>query len=547
MDFEKIALKYAAAGLHVLPLVPGQKNPACKNGVHDATTDTETISMWAKRWPRANIGIHPGPAGYLILDWDTKGPDGKRGTHPNGLDTLDDLKPFHPGLEDGKWIVATPTGGFHYYFTAPEGFDIGSPVDVLRGLDLRHNGTFCVAPPSVHPEGGTYRWLKREGDSPPVLPPALAELLSTAKSQTKRAERADFGDEDEPIHARHAVLIKIGGSLRARGLDKSAIKAALMDINERRCAPEPLSEKEIDRIVNSNMKLTPSIDYAKEEAKKRLGIEDDKVAGKKLPQLRTASGIRPVAVRWLMPGYFAIGKYNLLWGMEGRGKSYLTIGMAAAVSNGLPLPGQTELESAATGPGSVVFLAYEDDPADTIIPRLIKCGADLDKVFVMHHEDNTITSKDIEGLTAKLESIPDLRMVVIDPLTSYAAGISDISETDIRTVVDPLIRLAAGKDFAIIGVKHANKRSDVSVFDRTAGGRAWTGAARVAVLAGHDNEAENEQHHTYGGFLATKGNLSGVFRPQRYEIHDGVFEFTGDDPGLTADRLFPKKEKKEKD
>src|SRR5260221_12533215 len=72
------ALAYAAQGIPVFPLAPGMKVPAISKdeggrGFHDATTDTERIRRWWKRWPRANIGIPTGSAsGWVVIDIDPR-------------------------------------------------------------------------------------------------------------------------------------------------------------------------------------------------------------------------------------------------------------------------------------------------------------------------------------------------------------------------------------------------------------------------------------------------------------------------------------------
>ncbi len=538
-------------GLHVLPLsgkipcIPSEKKGGIGKGVWDATTDLATIERWIKEYPNANIGVHPGPSGLVVLDFDTKDDNGVRGARPNGLDTLEELRMLIPEIDDA-WIVETPSGGFHYYFSAPEGLDLKNPVRIMRGLDIRFNGTFVVAPPSTHPEfpGVLYKWLKKVGDRPPVIPNAILERLKIATVERRQSAKADIAS-GEPIHERHTGLHAIGVRYRKTGLQYDELYALLSLINQKRCAPEPLPDSEIVRLCETLDGYDAKDNYVNDAVASAGTFERSTSAnnGKKKPKFRNASSIKPMPVEWLMPGFFATAKFNLLWGMEGRGKSYLTIGMAAAISRGRPLPGVTELEAAAKGPGSVVFLAYEDDPSDTLVPRLMKCGADLSRIHIMHYEDGQISNKDIDGLALSLAEIPDLRMVVIDPITSFSAGVSDTDETSVRTVVDPLIRLAFGKPYAIIGVKHSNKKSDAAIADRTSGARAWTGAARCVVLAGHDNEKEQEQFHTFGGAIATKANLAGRYEPLAYEIKDGVFKFMGTDPTLTPERLFPAKSK----
>jgi hypothetical protein len=551
LDFVRYALKYAAVNLHVLPLAAKTKIPAISKenggkGVWDATTSTGQIEAWGKKYPNANIGLFPGRSGLIGLDFDKKS---------GGLETLEELRMMHPELDaDDVWVVATPSGGWHYYFSVPAGVDVttvGNPVGLMPGFDIRNDSTYTVLPPSVHPDGGTYTWSRKQVDWPSELPQALLTRILTARA-AQPAKNRELLDSDEPIHERHGTLMSIGGGMRGVGHDGPTIKAALMSINERRCQPAPLPESEIDRMVENLMSKPANVELVS-YAMKKFGLAEDPQfnrvdpnKGRIKPTFRRGNTIKPVEVEWLIPGYFPRGKCSLLWGFEGRAKSYMLIGLAALITQGKPLPYQSELDAAAQGPGDVAFLAYEDDPSDTIVPRLIKCGADMNRVHIMHYSDNLISYKEIEGLSAALDEIPGLRMVGIDPLTSFGAGLSDVDEQSVRAVMDPLNRMAFGKKYAIIGVKHANKKSNAAVADRTAGGRAWTAVARSAVLCGHDNEKQQERYHTYGGLIPTKGNLAGQHMPLAFEIVDGRFTFTGEDPTLTAERLFPLPPKKDK-
>ncbi len=80
----KTALRYAAIGWPVLPLVPNRKVPATAHGVHDATTDAERIRKWWTDNPAYNLGIAAGKeSGLVVFDVDPRN---------GGLDGWDDWK-----------------------------------------------------------------------------------------------------------------------------------------------------------------------------------------------------------------------------------------------------------------------------------------------------------------------------------------------------------------------------------------------------------------------------------------------------------------------
>lgn len=145
------ALDYARNRFPVFPISPGKKTPLTEHGFKDATLDKKQIRAWWKRWPDANIGIATGSVSSLfVLDVDVKpGKDGEK--------TLRSLINGHNTLPPTR-VCRTPSGGRHIYFLLPKGKIIKSGTDVYGpGLDVRAEGGYVVAPPSVI-EGRTYAW-----------------------------------------------------------------------------------------------------------------------------------------------------------------------------------------------------------------------------------------------------------------------------------------------------------------------------------------------------------------------------------------------------
>jgi putative DNA primase/helicase len=240
--FHQAALYYARRGWPVLPLKPGEKLPLTEHGYKDASTDERTIQTWWTRWPDANIGVATGAAsGLAVLDVDPRN---------GGNESLQALTSQHGPLP------ATPTvwtggGGFHYYFTVPQGVSIRTRK-VAPGVELKAEGGYVVAPPSAHPSGRPYRWLP--GHSPKDLKPAPIPdwLLETPQEAPSEAE----GDQVVPEGRRHDFLVRLAGKLRAAGFGVEAIEAALIAENIRRCRP-PLPEREVRAIARSMANYPP--------------------------------------------------------------------------------------------------------------------------------------------------------------------------------------------------------------------------------------------------------------------------------------------------
>jgi RecA-family ATPase len=135
------ALSYAAKGYLVFPCKPREKVPATKHGLKDATRDERTLREWWSENPEYNVAIRTGKESNLVvLDIDE-----------GGEETLADR-----GLGVGTAVVITGKG-FHAYYEHP-GFKVGNKVKFLPGLDLKGDGGYVIAPPSIHPSGKVYEW-----------------------------------------------------------------------------------------------------------------------------------------------------------------------------------------------------------------------------------------------------------------------------------------------------------------------------------------------------------------------------------------------------
>lgn len=143
-DLLEYALQYAGRGWHVFPCKPRDKTPLTRTGFKSATTDPKQIHRWWSKWPDANIGIATGEkSGLLVVDIDSA----------QGIGALREIV--------GCALASTPvveTGrGWHLYFAMPAE-RLRCSSDKARGLDIRANGGYVLAPPSVHPTGAVYRW-----------------------------------------------------------------------------------------------------------------------------------------------------------------------------------------------------------------------------------------------------------------------------------------------------------------------------------------------------------------------------------------------------
>jgi putative DNA primase/helicase len=175
--------------------------------------------------------------------------------------------------------------------------------------------------------------------------------------------------------------------------------------------------------------------------------------------MRNAAEVIIEPVTWLWPGRIAVGKLAMIGGEPGTGKSQVAIAIAAAVTTGARWPCCDD----AAPVGGVIILATEDDLADTIAPRLIAAGADLAcvrTVTAVHDPDapGRRRALDLAADLARLEDAldlrPDVRLIVIDPITSYMGRVDSHRTTDVRSVLEPLAEMAARRRVAILAITH---------------------------------------------------------------------------------------------
>ena len=160
-DMKGAALAYAKRGWPVFPCKT-DKSPYTEHGVLEATVDPEQIEEWWTRHPGANIGLHAGEAGFVILDYD---PGSDKGEVANALGE-------EPPVT--QLIARTPRGGTHEYYFRPDGADLvaSTTAPFAEHVDVRSFHGYVLLPPS-RTKDGAYVWESEE--KPATASPALLD------------------------------------------------------------------------------------------------------------------------------------------------------------------------------------------------------------------------------------------------------------------------------------------------------------------------------------------------------------------------------------
>lgn len=212
------ARRYADHGWHIFPCRPGDKIPATAHGCRDATNELGQVDAWWQADPTRNIGLATGAAsGVYVIDMD--------GT--DGIEAFLALADEHGGypLAPRPLMQQTPSGGMHAFYAAPAEIR-NSAGKLAESVDVRGDGGYVLLPPSVHPNGGRYRWTVT--GEPPAMPGWLLALLRKRPKQAppppvSDAERADRYTQ-AAIDAEIAAVASCGQGSRNDTLYRAAFK-----------------------------------------------------------------------------------------------------------------------------------------------------------------------------------------------------------------------------------------------------------------------------------------------------------------------------------
>ena len=175
------------------------------------------------------------------------------------------------------------------------------------------------------------------------------------------------------------------------------------------------------------------------------------------------SGVELTPVEWLWKPYLPFGKLSVLQGNPGEGKTYFAMHLAAACTNGKLLPNMERME-----PFNVIYQTAEDGLGDTVKPRLIEAGADLDRVLVIDDSEVHLTLSDERIEKAIVEN--NARLVIIDPIQAYLGADVDMNRAnEVRPIFMRLGQVAQRTGCAILLIGHLNKAAGMQSLQRGLG------------------------------------------------------------------------------
>jgi len=470
--------------------------------------------------PKAPAGRRTQRAG----DWTPK-------TYPTANAALAELRK-RQGRESAKWTYRDANGqpvGVVVRWDKPSGKDV-------RPISRQGDGWRIGAMPDPRPLYNLPAILKAnrnrmvfvvEGEKCVDALAGMGLLATTSAGGSKAAAKTDwtplagrtvwivpdFDDAGEAYAQDVARLCHQAGAREVKVLDWSNILPG-RELPSGYDLADAVAECDAD--PKALAELCARIDRAAEQTKP-WRPDPTKKPG---PVVVCMADVQPEPIRWLWPGRVPLGRITLLAGRQGIGKSLVSVDMAGRVSTGSPWPDGEDCRR-----GSVLVLAAEDDPADTIRPRLDAARADPSRVYLLQAVrrieegkpfELAVTLADVGDIEEAVQQLPDCRLLIVDPIGSYLGSRTDgNAENQVRGVLQPLADLARRHGFACLIVVHRRKAPGVVADDTVLGSRAFTALARAVWHVCHDPANKDRRL-----FLPGKMNLAGDVEGLSFTIGD---------------------------
>ena len=465
-----MALRYAARGWPVFPChTPTAhgcscrrgdcarigKHPRTQHGLSDATTDEATIRRWWSMWPDANVAIRTGAvSGLVVLDDDS---------YKGGDESLSDLeRTYQPLPETAQQL--TGGGGVQFLFMHP-GTHVKNGVESLgTGLDIRGDGGYVIAPPSLHESGKHYAWEMTHDPDETALAPLPPWLLALCQETTRRD--APSAGEPIPQGRRNQTLFQHGCSFRARGCTEAVILAALREMNATQCHP-PLPDDEVCTVAHSCAQYQagqappgaspPPDGQARQEPQaspEPLSFLPALLSFQELLTLELPD--RKRYVEWLPERGLV-----MVYGPRGAGKTMFMLGLATALTTG-----EAFLKWQVSHTTGVLYVDGEMPISELRDRTVALAGAAIpqglhfltgEMVYERLHVDLTLTGADARSaIEAVLDAHTDMKIVILDNISCLFSGISEDKKQDWEPTSAWLVRLRH-RGITVVLVHHAGK------------------------------------------------------------------------------------------
>jgi len=425
-DLLTAALSYQRQGFSVISIQPREKKPLVHwEPYQKQRTTEEEIKVWWSKWPDANVGIVTGAISSLVVI---------------DLDTLDAKNKLKETVSDFDFttVPRSRTGkGWQLFFKHP-GVPIPNRAGIIPGLDVRGDGGYVVAPPSIHPNGKQYRWeLPIEGKLP-ALPLELFKLISSPAANSGNGYRERFDTSRAlagvPTGQRDETLFKLACKLRGADVPLDMAESLILEA-ARNCEP-PFSDKiALEKVERAYRKYEPKGDVGRSAP-----------SGFSLIQAIDLVATEEPDTDWLWDGILPAGGLGLLVAKPKVGKTTLAFNLALAVAGGNDFLGRKTKQSA------VVYLALEEKRSE--IRKKLKAAGETPDRISFHF--GSAPEKAIRKVRTLIQNTK-AGLLVVDVLQKLCR-VKDLNDyAQVTNTLEPLMATAREENCHILLTHHAGK------------------------------------------------------------------------------------------
>jgi len=395
----------------------------------------------------------------------------------------------------------TQSGGQHIVFAYDPDFK-QSAGKLGAGLDTRSDGGYIVAAPSQI-EGRSYRWVGDFKKQPAAPPQAILDKLrATSTSLNGHGKRSTEEWQQVaggvPQGSRQEELPRMVGLYYSKFAP--ALARQQSHLWGTACTP-PLTPQEIDACCD------------------RIEAKED--ANGNQADFMSLADVEMTPIPWLWPGYLPLGAVTLLVGDPGKGKTLVSLDLAARVSAGKPWPDETPNTH---GSSTVIVLTAEDDLGYTVRPRIEAAGGDVSRIKVVNQSIAKPTlslTRSLDWLKQELEQ-SGVMLLVIDPLSAYMPGVDCFKDNEVRSHLAPFVQLTQKHGVTVLAIVHMSKNIERGALQRVLGSTAFVALARATFMVSLDPEDEDRRL-----FTCPKCNLSRypqglTFRIMEQSLSNGI-------------------------
>lgn len=419
MKIHEIATEYANFGWSVLPVKPEEKRPVMTNWRQYTKTrpPVKVVESWFTKLSGVGIGVATGRvSGIVVLDVENYCPT-----------PIGELLRKYPT----QMVSRSGSGGYHLFYSYPMNVPrIANRVRIFEGADLRADGGFIVLPPTRHPNGCEYQWVKKGPLG--VFPLALLDLKSvpTGVNEGWITEALRGATEG----ARNDTLARLAGYFFKKGMSADVVEALLLDWNEKNDPPMPVSEvrstlKSIERYAAGGTTGFTSVEFVDDKAAQPMEQSASFEMLKMGDYIRAYGG---KGVAWAVEGWLPDHSITFLISPPESYKTWLLLDLAVSVAANVPFLGEFRVHN----PGPTMIIQQEDshegltDRLALIIEQKLGNTADLTEdswqvptipdIPIYVHPSRQLRFDNEKVLAELEEQIKTIRprVVLIDPLYS---------------------------------------------------------------------------------------------------------------------------------